>query len=48
LAQVSQLLQHQSVTTISGQSLVLNADTLCVHSDTPAAVKLVKAITQLM
>ena len=48
LAQATQLVQHQAVTTITGQTLSLHADTLCVHSDTPAAVKLVQAIAKLI
>lgn len=48
LAQALQLIQHQSVTTVTGQTLSLRADTLCVHSDTPAAVKLVKALAEFI
>jgi UPF0271 protein len=38
LAQVEQLKQDGSVTTITGKHLALNADTLCVHGDNPKAV----------
>lgn len=38
LAQVEQLKQDGSVTTITGKRLALKADTLCVHGDNPKAV----------
>ena len=38
LAQVKQLKQDGSVTTINGNRLSLNANTLCVHGDNPEAV----------
>ena len=38
LAQVAQLKQDGSVTTITGKRLALSADTLCVHGDNPEAV----------
>ncbi|WP_372627978.1 5-oxoprolinase subunit PxpA [Arsukibacterium sp.] len=48
LAQVSELLNDGSVTTASGQRLALQADTLCVHGDNPAAVAQVAQIRQLL
>ncbi|MEI5637868.1 MULTISPECIES: 5-oxoprolinase subunit PxpA [unclassified Pseudoalteromonas] len=44
LAQVKQLHQQGSVTTSSGQTLPLRADTLCVHGDNEASIALVKEI----
>jgi len=48
LAQVQQLCEDSCVTTVSGQRLTLQADTLCVHGDNPTAVQAVKAIRQLI
>ena len=48
LAQAKSLIQSQQVVTMSGNILSLKADTLCVHSDTPAAVALVQQIATLM
>jgi UPF0271 protein len=38
LAQVAQLKQDGSVTTVTGKRLALSADTLCVHGDNSEAV----------
>jgi UPF0271 protein len=35
---------NQPIKSSSGVSLILNADTICVHSDTPGALRLVKAV----
>jgi UPF0271 protein len=43
LSQARQLCSG-SVTTISGKSLILHSDSLCVHGDNPAALALAKAI----
>jgi len=48
LAQVKQLKENGSVTTISGKSLVLHADSLCVHGDNIAAVQAIAAIRALI
>lgn len=48
LAQVKQLRYHGSVTTISGNSLPLQADSLCVHGDNSAAVKSIQAIRHII
>ncbi len=37
-----------TVTTIDGQTLELEIDTLCVHGDTPGAVEMVKEIRRLL
>lgn len=48
LAQVKTLVEHQSVTTVSGQSLALQADTLCVHGDSPSAINMCEQIRALL
>ncbi|HAQ48929.1 MAG: 5-oxoprolinase subunit PxpA [Glaciecola sp.] len=48
LAQAKSLIQQQQVVTMSGNIISLQADTLCVHSDTPAAVVLVQHIAKMM
>ncbi len=48
LAQVTQLVQHGSVTTASGNALALNADTLCVHGDNQAAIRQIQQIRALL
>ena len=47
LAQVSQLLKTGSVTTRSGNTLSLNADSLCVHGDNTDSIALIKEINAL-
>ena len=46
--QILSLIKHGSVTTISGKVIPLEANTLCVHSDTRGALNHVKAINQLL
>lgn len=48
LAQVQQLLQNGTVQSDTGDSVVIAADTLCVHGDNPQAVALVQSIRQLL
>jgi UPF0271 protein len=48
LAQVAQLKREKSVTTISGQVLKLQFDTLCVHGDNPEGVAAIAAIRALL
>jgi 5-oxoprolinase (ATP-hydrolysing) subunit A len=48
LAQVKQLVKHGTVTTLSGKTLALNADTLCVHGDNHAAIAQVQQIRALL
>ena len=48
LAQVQQLKQQGSVTTISGHCLELQADSLCVHGDNREGVKAIEQIRQLI
>ncbi|WP_462156289.1 5-oxoprolinase subunit PxpA [Pseudoalteromonas piscicida] len=48
LAQVKQLHQQGSVTTASGKSLALRADTLCVHGDNEASIVLIEEIRNVI
>ncbi|MBL0711425.1 MAG: 5-oxoprolinase subunit PxpA [Colwellia sp.] len=48
LAQVKQLKEQGSVTTISGNILVLAADSLCVHGDNIEGVRAIEAIKALI
>ncbi|MEO3678381.1 5-oxoprolinase subunit PxpA [Rheinheimera sp. FR7-31] len=48
LAQVRQLVTQGTVTTASGQSLALQADTLCVHGDNQAAIAQVQQVRALL
>lgn len=44
LEQAKQLIEHHSVTTASGATLHLQADSLCVHGDTAGAVDIARQI----
>ncbi|KGJ89947.1 5-oxoprolinase subunit PxpA [Colwellia psychrerythraea] len=48
LAQVKQLSEQGSVTTISGKVLKLSVDSLCVHGDNISAVQAIREIKDLM
>lgn len=48
LAQVQQLQQQGSVTTISGKTLILSPDSLCVHGDNMAAIDAIKEIKAII
>ena len=48
LAQVTQLQQESAVTTLSGNIIRLQVDTLCVHGDNPESVRSIKAIRALL
>ena len=48
LAQVEQLCNKGSVTTISGEELPVAADTLCVHGDNEASVNAIREIRALI
>ena len=48
LDQVQQLAQHGSVTTDSGQTLALRADSICVHGDNPQAVAEISEIRRIL
>lgn len=48
LAQVQQLNRQGTVTTVSGRTLQLQADTLCVHGDNAEGVAAITAIRELL
>lgn len=48
LTQVEQLVQDGTVTTVSGNTLALAADTLCVHGDNAEGVAAIEAIRALV
>jgi len=48
LAQVDQLRNQGSVTTVSGNTLPLEADTLCVHGDNPEGVRAIVDIRKIV
>lgn len=48
LQQVKQLVETNTVTTASGQSLSIRADSLCVHGDNEAGVKAIQSIRELI
>jgi UPF0271 protein len=48
LAQVEQLVSTQTVTTVSGNTLALHVDTLCVHGDNEAGVGAIRDIRALV
>ncbi|MEZ5448686.1 MAG: LamB/YcsF family protein [Thiolinea sp.] len=48
LAQVEQLNRHGTVTTASGNTLPVAADTLCVHGDNAAGVAAITEIRALL
>jgi UPF0271 protein len=48
LAQVKQLAEQGTVTTVSGLTLAIAADTLCVHGDNEAGVQAIEAIRAIL
>ena len=47
-ARVIQMLNNKTITSISGQKISMNVDTVCVHGDNPAAVVMAKKIRQVI
>ena len=47
-AQVLQLKEQGSITSHNGRSIALQADSVCVHGDNPAAITVVQALKQLL
>lgn len=43
-ARVVQMLQHQTIRSVEGEEIRMRAETVCVHGDTPGAVKFVQAL----
>jgi UPF0271 protein len=48
LAQVEQLTRDSTVTTVSGKTLALQVDTLCVHGDNAEGVQAIREIRELL
>ncbi|MCZ2722019.1 5-oxoprolinase subunit PxpA [Marinomonas sp. 15G1-11] len=48
LAQVLQLVEKGTITTVSGHELTLDVDTLCVHGDNEAGVRSIEAIREML
>lgn len=48
IAQISQLIKHQQLTSIDGNKLTLHVDSLCVHGDNYAALALIRALRKLL
>ncbi|GAE92044.1 lactam utilization protein LamB [Gracilibacillus boraciitolerans JCM 21714] len=48
IRQVEEMINHQLVTTVTGEKIEIKADTICVHGDTVEALELVKAIRKLI
>jgi UPF0271 protein len=48
LAQVAQICNEGTVTSVSGHSLKLKPDTLCVHGDNDAGVAVIKEIRKII
>ena len=48
LAQVKQLIDHGTVTTLNGKTLAINADSLCVHGDNSDGVNAIADIRKLI
>jgi UPF0271 protein len=44
IAQVLQMIKKQTVTTVEGESLQIDVDTICIHGDSPNALEFAKAI----
>jgi 5-oxoprolinase (ATP-hydrolysing) subunit A len=47
-AQVLKMIQHKTVTAISGKTIPVSAQTVCIHGDGKLAVPFAKAITNLL
>ena len=44
IAQVLQMIESQSVTTLTGETVPLRAETICIHGDGRSAVMIAKSI----
>ena len=44
IAQVLQMIESQSVTTVSGETVPLRAESICIHGDGASAVAIAKSI----
>jgi 5-oxoprolinase (ATP-hydrolysing) subunit A len=48
LQQVTQMIQHGTVTTVSGKVIPITADTICIHGDGKHAVSFAKKIYEVL
>ena len=48
VGQVKQMIHSQTVTTVSGKSIKINAETICIHGDGPHAVEFAKCIAEII
>ena len=48
IAQITQLIKHQQLTSIDGNKLNLHVDSLCVHGDNDSALALISALRSLL
>ncbi len=48
IQQVSQMINDGTVTTVSGKSIPIKAETICIHGDGKHAVEFAKAIHKLL
>jgi UPF0271 protein len=47
-ARIKQLIETGTITTIDGKALELDFDSICVHGDTPGAVKMIRTIRGIL
>jgi len=47
-AQVKQLVETSTITTINGNKIALQVDSICVHGDNPIAVKQIQKLSKLL
>lgn len=45
---VCQLLERHTVTTTDGTEIAITAETVCVHSDTPGVLEIVRHLRQIL
>ncbi|MBF7072740.1 5-oxoprolinase subunit PxpA [Glaciecola sp. MH2013] len=46
--QAKQIIETNTVTTLSGKTISLAADSICIHGDTPSALELAERLSQLL
>ncbi len=46
--QAAEIARHHRITLDEGANLPLNADTLCVHSDSPGAIEIARAVRRTL
>jgi UPF0271 protein len=45
---IQQLLEQHTVTTVDGTAIAITAETLCIHSDTPGVLEIVRHIRRIL